>query len=41
MKKLLLLVLLSAAGYAAWRKFFAGDEDLWTEATTNDQVDLR
>lgn len=38
MKKLLVLVLLGAGGFAVWRKMQAdrAEIDLWTEATTSE-----
>jgi hypothetical protein len=42
-KKLLVLLALAGAGAAVWRKFQGNraEEDLWTEATRDETLDLR
>ena len=43
MKKLLVLLALVGIGVAAWRKVQGdrAEEDLWTEATRDETLDLR
>jgi hypothetical protein len=42
-KKLLVLLVLAGVGATAWRKFQGNraEEDLWTEATRDETLDLR
>jgi hypothetical protein len=42
-KKLFVLLALAGAGAVAWRKFQGNraEEDLWTEATRDETLDLR